>query len=500
MKKIESNNREELLSLLLEKVSKEYRKELYKAVELGKGIYKSEKRFSGNNVLIHALKTAIIVSELNLDFNSVLCAILHEIYRLKDGQEYNRFLVEVQEEFGEDVYQLLKTLKSISLMTKKQSEAGAINRYILKKTQDLRVLFIRLADRLHNSRTIEYLPIKKQKRLASKLLNIYSPLAEYLNLINFKIEFDNIAFKIRYPEEYKRIYEFIEDKNLDDNQIVNDVQDLLLESLEDDVKEPVIFGRIKGLYSIYKKQKKYANEGKPSRISDMNDILAFTIIVEDINMCYLSASSLIGDFELVEGSYEDYISNSKPNGFKEIQLSIRIKGIIDVNIEIQIMTLEMYHHNTYGQASHFAYKLAGKRYASPSDEFQWVKDVREQIKKSQSESVGKSHPMPSNIFQENVFVWTPDEEIINLPLGAKPLDFAYAIHTDIGNRAYRAKINGNFEAWDYNLQGGDIVEIITHPDKKYKYSVKRDWLQYVVTSRARNKIKQALRKKRELKN
>ncbi len=500
MRSIISNNKEELLELLSKKISKEYRKELYKAAEIAEEFYENEKRFSGNNVLIHALKTALIVEEINLDFNSILCTIFHEVYRIKKDEEYEYFLEMVKNNFGYDVYELLKILKSISLMTKKQSEAGAINRYILKKSQDLRVLFIRLADRLHNARTIEYLPIEKQKKLASKLLNIYSPLAEYLNLINIKIEFDNIAFRIRYPEEYERIYEFIEERGLDDQCVVEDVQELLVESVKESVKEPVIFGRIKGLYSIYKKQKKYANEGKPSRISDMNDILAFTIIVENVDKCYQSASNLIGDFDLVEGSYEDYISNPKPNGFKEIQLSIQIKGITDVNTEVQIMTLEMYHHNTYGQASHFAYKLAGERYASPSSEFKWVKEVREQIKKSQDEHLGRSHPMPSTIFQENVFVWTPNEEIINLPLGAKPLDFAYTIHTDIGDRAYRCKVNGELKDWSYNLQGGDVVEIITHPDRKYKYAVKREWLQHVVTSRARNKIKQALRKKSKLKN
>lgn len=491
----------EEVNFLKKKVGVEFSELIDKAVELAKKYYGNRKMNNGNSYLEHALEVAKILADWDLDANSIVVAIIHHAIRfaVEDGIAKDEIINDIKKLFDEDILMLIEMLEKIFYSVNYKTEADAVTKYILKGATDLRVIFIRLADKIANARTVEFLSKEEQERFADKLIKIYSPLAEYLNLPNVKAEFDEVGFSIKHPNEYQEIKNYLEKNNLENIKLLEDIKEYLemiaLETVPN--SSPLVFGRIKSPYSIFRKMQKYSEEGRRPYITEFKDILAFTIIVETVENCYQIASSIINISGWGDCGFKDYISDPKPNGFKEIQVIAKFPEISEVIIEIQILTLEMYQYNTYGPASHFAYKLQSKRFANASTDYAWVERVKnsieESLKKKKDElKKSPSYPMKSELFTEQTFVWTPKEELIDLPTGSTVLDFAFRIHTDIAFRAESAIVNGKRVPLNYVVQNGDKVEIIQHRNISKRSNAKKDWLDWVKTSKARDKIAKEL--------
>lgn len=479
---------------LFSKIPAQYHAYIKKAIAFANGYCNGEKMLNGKEYLEHSINVALILCDWDLDVNTIIVGIIHHAVRFADDKEL--VYSNVKKEFGEDVCFLLEQLHKIFYSTKYSTEISAITKYILKSTTDLRIIFVRLADKLDNTRTLNALPNDKQLVFADKLLKIYSPLAEYLNLIEVKNEFDDAAFKVKYPQEHRNITEYLERNNLRNNEILKQIEEYLNFISSEIVKDntPIVFGRIKSPYSIFRKARKYSTEGKKASVEQFKDIIAFTIIAKTIPDCYQIAGAIRGLADWTDDSFEDYIREPKPNGFSELQIVVSFPDISDLKIEVQILTMEMYHYNTYGPASHFAYKMQGARYAKATNEFSWIEDVKKSIESSLKQNEKLSCPMPTTLFSEQTFVWTPKNELIDLPNGATALDFAFAIHTDIGLKAESAIVNGIRQPLNYVLQNGDVVEISQAKNRSKNNNVKSEWRQWVVTSKAKDKIEKVLKK------
>lgn len=329
--------------------------------------------------------------------------------------------------------------------------------------------------------------------VARRLLSIYSPLAEYMNLSDAKNEFDLDGFRVAEVEAYNEIATFVHDRQSDIFEKIEEVKKLIQDILEIVDIDGQVWGRVKSYYSIWRKLKKYSSEGRVANMNVFNDLIAFTIMVDTPEQCYSVAYALKDYANVPDQYFEDYIKNPKPNGFSEIQLICTFPELVSINVEIQILTREMYWHNTYGPASHIAYKLAGKRFAKSNTEYQWIEMIHNEIAKRQSdEDFPVSFPMQLHLFQDKVFTFTPKHKVIELPLGATALDFAYQLHTMIGNQSVFAKVNGETQSLSTVLKNGDVVEIITDPKKIHPTE---SWLGIVKTKNALSRIKHGLKKK-----
>jgi len=489
---------------ILKRIQTEFHSFVIEALDFAERKYQGSTRISGESLLSHTMKMAQIVIDMGLDVNSVIAAILHacpkcvssdetDYCNKNNSNDLKDLYASIEKTFGKDVVFLLKRFYQLLDLTKRDADPAAITRYILKESEDLRVLMLRLADRLDSARTIEVLSPERRMVSAQKFLRIYAPLAEYLNFTDMKNEFERIGFRVSNPDEFERIDKYLEKNSLKNNEVLEKIQDILEHTCERIGCKARIFGRIKNHYSIFRKMKKYSDEGKAGNILAMRDILAFSIVTDSVSSCYEICSSILGNTESLPDMFEDYIAKPKPNGFREIQIAAKFQEIKDIFVEIQILTEEMYDHNTYGAASHFGYKIQGKRFASPDNEFNWVKEIHSKIHKGGREVSVLSEPLISDLFQRDLFVWTPQYRLINLPLGSTALDFAFKIHTEIGMKVTGAEINGKKEQLDYVLKNGDVVKILTHPNKSIKTTATREWLKNVKTERARKKIEKALR-------
>lgn len=496
---LQFNDREKQLNdTILSVLPERYHEKWLSALNYVYPFVKEEKRYNGDTLLQHLLTVSLYVLDYGIDFNSILAALLHQAIRDFPKGEYSeqRVREDILRLFGEDVYGLNNILEGLSGVSVGDSEADGLTRFLLKRSEDMRVILIRLADKMANIKTLDGLPEERKARMARKSLNIYSPLAEYLNLKQYKEDFDEIGFKVLYPEEHQRIQQYVKDLGLDDKVLVNRIQSYFESGLSQ-ITDKKVFGRRKSNYSIYKKLKKRSNEGDLGSLANFHDLLAYTIVVPTVEDCYKVASLLQNSISSETLEFEDYIMNPKPNGFKEIQIVISIPKIAPTYIEVQILTPEMYYHNTYGEASHFAYKKALTRFVAPSNEYRWVEEVRKKITESKvlsPEDLPESNPIRSTLFVDHVFVLTPKNELIELPTGATAIDFAFAIHNQIGSKMISCKINGVDQPVETEIVTGDRVEIIMATNTQQKTTVKEDWLSKVKTRRARFEIEKALRR------
>ncbi len=479
--------REDNKALLLAAVPKKHRDSLQKAIEIAERNYGSVIRLSGESLLEHVLRSARYYAELRIDFNGVIATLLHHTL---PKQEY-----ENKEIFNDDILQLLHNVELVFSHAKKESvDTQVIYKYILSFRDDIRIALIKLSEKFDNAKTIDLLPEEKRKDVARRLLHIYAPLAEYMNLSDARREFELNGFRVYYPKEYEQTALYVHKRQADIFEKIEKVKLLLGEIGALVNVDAQIWGRAKSYYSIWRKLYKHDKEGKPATIDALNDLLAFTILVDSVDQCYAVAYALKDYAEVSDDSFEDYIQNPKPNGFSEIQMICEFPELLAINIEVQILTNEMYWHNTYGPAAHLAYKLEGKRFAKQNSEFQWVETVHKAIEKSrQSLSLPISKPLQLHLFQDRIFAFTPKHRIVELPVGATVIDFAYQVHTSIGDRAVFADVNGKKVQLDEVLKNGDIVEIITDNKKLYPTE---EWLESAKTKNAQARIKLGLRKKK----
>jgi len=485
-------DQDQIIKDILNKVPDKYEDLIKKAISFVKRIHKERKRLNRENWITHSLYVALYCAEMLTDTNTIIAALLHDFSNF-DTEKKTPNEKYVIDTFGEDVFNLIFSNKQITKATaSKETDYNIITKYILKNAKDIRPVLIKLADVSHDSESLEILDEENKIAIIKKIFNIYGPLAEYLNLNVLKKKIEENAFKAYKPDEYKRI-----EKKLVEVGISQKLLDQYLKKLNAYATKfkyiPKIEGRIKSKYSIYRKFKKYEKEGIDLKISRLKDLLAFRIITKTEDDCYKFLEKLMDSAELNYDLFDDYIMKPKPNGYRALQSPLKFKDLSnELDVEIQIMTHEMYHYNTYGPASHIAYKASKKRFTKASDKFHWVEDlhkaINEQINKRETK---RSIPIRCDIFKNRTFVFTPKGKIIELEKGYTVLDFAYAVHTQIGYSAVEAKINGRAAKLNSTPKTGDIIEIKTQKNKKYP---NENSLQYVNSRRARTKIYQGLTK------
>ncbi len=465
---------------ILEAFPKE-RDRILKALEFTYGKHKGQKRKSGEPYINHPLEVARILIEINMDPDTVIAGLLHDTL-----EDTNTSYEEIRELFGESVAQIVDGVTKISKIKPKNMVEDQVENYrkmLIAMSKDIRVIIVKLADRLHNMRTLHFLDKEKITKIARETLTIYAPIAHRLGMWDIKTELEDLCFMYLFPTEYEKVRRFVSrsKENLEMYLRKYIIPPLKKELESASVKAEIKY-RSKHLYSIWQKTIK-----KGIKLEDVHDILGVRVIVERVRECYLVLGIIHNIFRPVPNKFDDYISLPKPNLYQSLHTTvIGPKGRM---IEIQIRTWDMHLRAEKGIAAHWAYK-EGKK-GKIRENFSWLQEIIENIKGSKNPS-DVINSIKENLVFEEVFVFTPAGDLVVLPVGATPIDFAYCIHTDIGNHCAGAKVNGRIVPLNYKLQNGDQVEIITHPSK----NPNPQWLKFVVTTKAKNRIKQVLKQER----
>jgi GTP pyrophosphokinase len=450
---------------------KKFRKDVASAIDMISDIDENGQK--------HMLGTASIVAQLGFDTTTIIAAMLHD--------------TDLYPNYSESVQNLVKGVRIIEATTKNEdTKDEIITKYILNNTKDLRSVIIKLASVLDKVRNPDLVNEGYKKIYFKQAQSIYSGIAEYLDLAAIKTEIDERIFKITQPVEYMAIDNKYREFGID-SKLLKKYQYLLYEKTKN--LNIQIAGRVKSRYSVYNKLKKYEKEWKSPNIKKISDLVAFRCITKNTDDCFNVLEKIMDSGELNIDLFDDYISNPKPNGYMAIHSVVKFPEISDLDIEIQILTEEMHCTNTYGSASHIAYKASKSRYANPSDKYGWVREVHDGIQRNLLNRNNQIDiPIKANLFQEDIFAFTPKGEIIPLSRGDTALDFAYRIHSQIGDSAVAAKINGKAGKLNQILKTGDIVEIKTQKDKKC-HDVGA--IQYVNSNSSKNRILKSILKNRK---
>ena len=478
------NQIEKLENRIIKIAPKSFKSDIQNAIAYGKTAYKNKTRYNGDPMILHTLNLAIELEKLHLDTSTILASILHEVEIDEETEKY------IKTHFGDTVLYIIRETKRIKDITKAQdTDPEIIIKYILNSSSDLRPIILKIVDNLQDIHTIKNIPEEDKKDTLNRALNIYSTLAEYLHFTEIKRQIDEYAFKELLPLEYQSISQKLEEMGINET-LYRKYVNKLKQNTESITPKPRIEGRIKSKYSIYKKLKKYEKEWINPKIESLDDLLAFRIIVGSEDSCYKALEKLMDSSSLNYEKFDDYISNPKKNGYRAIHFPLAFPDIHSREIEVQVLTEEMHHTNTYGSASHIAYKASQSRYANPSNEYSWVKDINDRLEDCKNQSTReKDIPLKVDIFQEDIFVLTPKMKIIPLQKGDTVLDFAYKLHTAIGNSASSAKVNGQPKSLAHILQTGDVVEIKTDKNKQCQ---KEKALNFSNSERTKSKIKKFL--------
>jgi GTP diphosphokinase / guanosine-3',5'-bis(diphosphate) 3'-diphosphatase len=460
--------------------------------------HQGQVRLSGEPFLEHPLQTAYILAELQFDASSLAAALLHDI-----PEDTGVPIAEIESRFGPEIAKLVDGVTKLGKVAltgsgavSNATQAENLRKMLLAMAEDLRVVFIKLADRLHNMRTLRYLPRERQLAIAQETLEIYAPLAHRLGIWELKWQLEDLAFSFLEPQEYQHIAKLVDAKRAQREKFVAQAIELLKKEFERVGLAAEVSGRPKHIYSIHQKIQKYATQGK--YFDDIYDLFALRVQVSTVAECYSAVGIIHSLWHPLPEAFDDYIGNPKPNGYEALHTAVMCLGITP--LEIQIMTREMYHVAEYGVAAHWRYKEGSKSDIKFEERIAWLRQLIEWHRElSGAEEFLES--VKTDIFIDQVFVYTPKGEIKDLPKGATPLDFAYRVHTDLGHRCIGAKVNGKLVPFNYTLKNGDVVEIIS---SKGARAPSLDWLNpnlgYVKTSHSMTKIRQWFNKQTRAEN
>ena len=456
-----------------------------KAYSIAEDMHNGQLRKSGEPYIIHPIEVARILAELGMDDETLVAGLLHDVI---EDTPYTK--EQLKAEFGEEVLLLVDgvtKLGSIVFENKEEKQAENLRKMFLAMSKDIRVLIIKLADRLHNLRTINYMTEEKIKEKCRETLEIYAPLASRLGIYTMKFEMEDIALKYLEPEAYYELAEKVSARKGEREAVINQVIAEVKKALDDFNIKCEIMGRSKHFYSIYRKM--YAQS---KTMDEVFDLFAFRVIVDTVADCYNVLGVIHDLYRPVLGRFKDYIGTPKPNGYQSLHTTVM--GPDGVMFEVQIRTQEMHDIAEYGIAAHWKYKQ-GISGSANEQNYEWVRRLLENQENTDAEEF--IHTLKVDMFADEVFVFTPNGDVINLPAGATPIDFAYTIHSAVGNHMVGAKVNGRIVQFDYHLRNGDVVEVMT---SNSAHGPSRDWVKIARSSNARSKIRQWFKKEKRDEN
>ncbi len=449
---------------------------LNRAYEFASDAHSNQKRISGEPFILHPLAVAFVLAELELDLETLAAGLLHDV--VEDTQVT---LEQIEKEFGNEIALLVDGVTKLSRLefkSKEENQAENLRKMFLAMAKDIRIILIKLADRLHNMRTLGYHPEFKQKEIATETLEIFAPLAHRLGIYRVKWEMEDLAFRYIHPREYFDIDKMIASTWEKREEYIRGVIAMLRERLESMGIKAEVGGRPKHLYSIYSKMARQKKE-----LSEIYDVLAVRLVVDSVKECYAALGIVHTLWKPIPGLFKDYIAMPKSNMYQSLHTIVI--GRNGEPLEVQIRTAEMHRTAEYGIAAHWRYKEGGQTDKQFDEKLAWLRQLLEwQHELRDAREFMES--LKIDLFSDIVFVFTPKGEVYEFPNGSVPIDFAYRIHTEVGHRCVGAKVNGRITTLDYKLKNGDIVEIIT---SKQASGPSRDWLTLVKTSQAKSKIR-----------
>ena len=455
-----------------------------KAVDYANKKHAAQKRKDGSPYIIHPLAVAQIVTEMGLDMDAILGALLHDCIEDTDASHE-----EIEKLFGPTVAELVEGVTKLTradFSSREQAQMENLRKMFMAMSKDIRVVLIKIADRLHNIRTMQYQSPEKQIAKCQETMDIYAPLAHRLGMQKVKWELEDTSLKYLAPKEYNEITAYLQEHKEQDESFMRTIQEKITQRLTAMGIHNTTYGRIKHVYSIYRKM-----QAQGKRMDELYDIYAFRVIVDSIPDCYNVLGHIHDLFNLIPGRFKDYISTPKPNMYQSLHTTVI--GSQGIPFEVQIRTWEMHETAEYGIAAHWKYKQG----TGPGTEkdFEWVRRLLESQQDADAEEYVQS--LKIDMFDDEVFVFTPKGRIVSLPSGSTPIDFAYAIHSGVGNAMVGAKVNNRIANIDTKLKNGDIVEVITSKAAK---GPSRDWLNICQSNLARTKIKQWFKKEKRDEN
>lgn len=457
--------------------------DVFRAYQFASEAHTGQRRHSGESYIHHPIEVAATLAELKMDSRSIIAALLHDV--IEDTPTAKE---EIAREFGEDIAVMVdgaSKIGQIDFESKEQAEAENFRKMLLAMSKDIRVIIIKLADRLHNMRTLGSMRPEKQRRISSQTLNIYAPIANRLGLYHWSRELEDLCFSYMYPKRHNAIVKALKKRDGNRKAIVNRLRNAISDSLKEAGLEAEVLGRRKNVYSVYKKMR-----NKRRSFEELHDIYGFRIIVETVDECYRALGVIHNTYKPIPGRFSDYVAIPKENGYQSLHTVVF--GPFGDNVEVQIRTHEMNRIAEGGVAAHWLYKSEGNTEINSQQlSRQWMLELLDPVRQTGNPTEFLEH-LKTDLFPDEVYVFTPGGDIKKMPMGATALDFAYAVHTDVGMHSAGVRVNRELTSLPTVLNNGDTVEIITsksaHPTAA--------WLNYAITGRARSAIHHYLKNQR----